>query len=276
MSLFVLMINDHVHNSSKHRKTKQKNTMPCLELSSLNQMAIELMAANRSREAAPLLAQGLAKMNDSRSKFPETVCDAIMDDDDSDEDRFHAMSRTSFQGICLSSLESTDRVSPGNPFSFYPVVFSADDEALHGDGAPSSSAYFEKSLAAVMLYNLATIHHQAAMQNGRSDQLKCALTLYKLAVENMRYDLMVEEPDWDSSSSSSWSIILLLVATANMAQIHAHFYNLIPTKQCVECLATLLRCCANLNDLEDYDELLNDISFHATCGGNVLSIAPSA
>lgn len=129
-----------------------------------------------------------------------------------------------FRCIHLPHTVYSDIVSPGNMFEFYPLMFSLPPPTHN-----VSVEMFEDMLVSVMMFNLAVLHQQTAMRTGCSRRMKCALHLYQLAVGVLK--------QWYTAESAK---LVLLCASANMAQIHGHFYNMNRANACFQLACKLL------------------------------------
>lgn len=96
-------------------------------------------------------------------------------------------------------------------------------------GREPMSAQNQQRIGAIILYNLALIHHNIGLHLGMSPALWQALRLYERALETL-----------DSGASFNDAAKLLLAILNNMGNIHAHLFNYESTWACMNKLRLAL------------------------------------
>jgi hypothetical protein len=215
-----------------------------------NTTAVELMTIGKSMEAVDLLTQGVAFMKESSLA-------ANLDKLGSGRTSF-AVNDPAIHEIQLSSPVTEMDVSPDNPFRFFHIAFAVDPSIE----TVSSPDVFRQTVSSVALYNLALAHHQHGLSCGCSRDLRCALTFYRLAAKAVHC--------WCESSPVEAELLILTIM-ANMAQIHAHHFDL---RQASICNKVVLGLLAGLED--DSSELLIEMLQQALFCRKLTTFAPAA
>lgn len=215
-----------------------------------NTKAVELMTIGKSLEAVQLLTQGVAFMKESSQA---TRLDKL----GSGRTSF-AVNDPAIHEIRLPSPVTEMDVSPDNPFRFFNVAFAVDPciETV------SSPEVFQLTVSSVSLYNLALAHHQQGLKCGYSRDLRCALTFYRLAAKTVH--------SWCETSPAEAELLILTIM-ANMAQIHAHHYDL---RQASICNNVVIGLLSGMED--DSSELLVDLLQQSLVCRSLTKFAPAA
>jgi hypothetical protein len=209
--------------------------MSVSNISFLNTKAISLMAMGRSTEAANVLSKGIKELLGSR-----------MDADARDVGLYSTSASPSqvLREIRLQPSKAEMAMSPHNPFQFYHVAF----DLVPGADVGLSTEMFQSLLSAVAVYNLAIIQHFQALSRGSSHRLRLSLSLYQNVFNIIR------------GCCNAVPVQALAVAVAaNMAQIHAHHFELALAEECNQVALELVLDV----DEDGYTQLANDISEQA-------------
>ena len=222
--------------------------MSLCDIAALNEMALRSTIDGKYSEGAHLLSRGLKQLKDYASGQ-----DSLAASSDVPNNSFFQSNLLDCKR--LSTFNNSEKVSPGNTYDFLPYAFSIKPPCH-----TVRVGAFHDIVASVMTYNFAIIHHQAGLTNGATRHFAVALRLYQQVVGNLKHLA-------DDSTS-----VLLLVATANMAQIHAHFLNWQKAQRCMQCA---IRITAVIDD-ELSSDILEGLFFHSMPSGNVRTVAPAA
>lgn len=209
--------------------------MSVSNISFSNTKAISLMAMGRSTEAANVLSKGIKELHGSR-----------MDADARDVGLYSTSASPSqvLREVRLQPCKAEMAMSPHNPFQFYHVAF----DLAPGADVGLSTEMFQELLSAVAVYNLAIIQHFQALSSGSSRRLRLSLSLYQNVYNIIR------------GCCNAVPVQALAVAVAaNMAQIHAHHFELALAEECNQVALELVLDI----DEDGYTQLANDISEQA-------------
>lgn len=113
---------------------------------------------------------------------------------------------------------------------------------------------------AIILYNLALVHHNIGIHHGISSKLWKALQYYEAALDTV--DQQVPKGDVDGKNGVSntalcvaWRIFnvekLLLAILNNMGNIHAHLFHFENTRACMESLRMILEASMAVSKILD-------------------------
>ena len=143
--------------------------------------------------------------------------------------------------------------SPNSACSMYnrALVLSKDQDDY------TMMVTFRHRTAAIILYNLALVHHNIGVHCGVSTALEHALRLYEMSLS------MVVQKEGSSSSPASslppppfFADIskLLLALYNNLTNIHTALFHFQPTQQCLQSLRVVLAatCASTIMDDDDY------------------------
>jgi hypothetical protein len=210
----------------------------------LNNSAVASLRRGRPNEALELLSTALADLKDD-----------VSDSDASTETHSKRSSSSSSRDFnneedeYSSAMEINVEQDQPSVFSV-PVRTSTCAQCDHSLVLNYSCALAifddvqdKELLIAVVLYNMALVHHCRAIERGISSLITTALNLYKIAasfIENAR--------DIDSSNG-----LLLLALYNNMAQIHASQFSLEETRVCIDRVRMLLSAVSAESFIEEED-----------------------
>lgn len=252
--------------------THKSREMSLQEIFELHGIAVELMIADRCKEAATRLVLGIAALNEYQQKQADVQYETPSLEACSNNN--HARATPMTPSLLLRhyvlpesrrplSMPAVAVPSPGNnPLAFYPIVFFLN---------PAMSLWcshhheiLQDMLAAVMVYNLAVYHHRAGICNGRDQQMKHALKLYSTARCLVKHRAQEFEP----------AAILSAISGANMAHIHAEFFDSLAIERYAKQVRALAQIIDNASEIEDF---LNDFWVQTSmCQGVLLRLAPAA
>jgi tetratricopeptide (TPR) repeat protein len=237
--------------------------------SSLNNSAIMYLQAGKSHEAMELLQIALSKLRDQFMESEESDWDSQCDDDEPIQE---SIERNDDQWMKCNQ-ESTEVPSKAfNVFSSIPVWMPQDtsflifyDRALLVD--TNSPCHDSELLSAVILFNMALLHHSRGVSYCKTDSLELASRLYRIAL-----DILQKEVDLGSN------YLLLMAIFNNLAHIDSHLFRMEEMKKSLEEIRTIL-----MSDVIDADDISLDeddyaIFFMNSMFGNEkeLAVAPAA
>lgn len=240
-----------------------------LPASSLNNSAIMYLQAGKSHEAMELLQIALSKLRDQFMECEDSEWESHSENDDpieettsSHEDRWMKCDQ--------QSTEAPTKAL--NVFSSIPVWMPQDtsflifyDRALLVD--TNSPCHDSELLSAVILFNMALLHHSRGVSYCKTDSLELASRLYRIAL-----DILRKEVDLGSN------YLLLMAIFNNMAHIDSHLFRMEEMKKSLEEIRAII-----MSDVIDADEISLDeddyaIFFMNSMFGNEkeLAVAPAA
>jgi hypothetical protein len=137
-------------------------------------------------------------------------------------------------------------VSPGSGGTA--AVYTMYNRALVLSSAEDEDPRMVVRTWAVLLYNLALVHHNIGIHHGVSSSLWEALRHYELALDTLDRHIPREcGPDGSMSNTALifvWRMLnvdkLVLAILNNMGNIHAHLFHLENTQACMESLRMVL------------------------------------
>ena len=237
--------------------------------SSLNNSAIMYLQAGKSHEAMELLQIALSKLRDQFMDCEESDWESQCDDEPIEE----SIGCTHEDPCTKCDQESTEVPTKAlNVFSSVPVWMPQDtsflifyDRALLVD----TTVPFHDSelLSAVILFNMALLHHSRGVSYCKTDSLELASRLYRIALDILQKDV-------DRGSS----YLLLMAIFNNLAHIDSHLFRIEEMKKSLEEVRTII-----LSEVIDDDECALDeddyaIFFMNSMFGNEkeLAVAPAA
>jgi hypothetical protein len=119
-------------------------------------------------------------------------------------------------------------------YSRHTFSFTCQDESAKGES--SFSEKDQNVMLSILLYNLASSHHQVGLLYGRSHELSIALRLYHLVVSTLA------NIGGDTSSFEDEVLLLLLCSLYNnIGHIHSCFQEADEAKFCLEWLQNVLQ-----------------------------------
>ena len=160
---------------------------------------------------------------------------------------------------CLQwESSSSSASSPNTAYSMYnrALVLSRDQDDY------SLLVKYRHRTSAILLYNLALVHHNIGIHLGLSAALPHALRLYDMALETI-----------DKGANFLDVQKLLLAILNNMGNIHTHLFHFEHTRQCLNSLRVVLSASSSLMEMDD------DYVFfflNALFQGKELNFAPAA
>ena len=204
----------------------------------LNNSAIAYLQTGRADEAMMLLQIALANLRDQfverRDRDGEGPCeDKPIEEDDVDQ-----------------SMDSEDKLEPCSKqassisvFGSVPFWIQQDasfltlyDRALLVDtDIPCED---DELLSAVILFNMALLHHSAGLQCGKSDFLERASRLYQIAL-----NILQKQHDPNAN------YLLLMALFNNIAHIDSHLFRMEDMKDSLEQMRNILTA----DDIDDED-----------------------
>lgn len=148
--------------------------------------------------------------------------------------------------------------SPNTAYSMYnrALVLSEDQDDC------ALLVTYQHRTSAIILYNLALVHHNIGVHLGVSAALPHALKLYEMAMETV-----------DRGASFVDVQKLLLALLNNMGNIHTHLFHFEHTERCLNSLRVVLAASAQTSTMDD------DYVFfflNALFQGKELCFAPAA
>ena len=162
---------------------------------------------------------------------------------------------------CLSQVEKACSVpsSPGTAFSMYnrALVLSRDQDDY------SLVVKYRHRTSAIILYNLALVHHNIGVHLGISAALPHALRLYEMA-----------QAEIDRGANFIDVQKLLLALYNNMSNIHTHLFHFENAGRCLSSLRVVLAASSNSAMAMDDDYLF--FFLNALFQGKELCFAPAA
>ena len=162
---------------------------------------------------------------------------------------------------CLNQVEKACSVpsSPGTAFSMYnrALVLSRDQDDY------SLVVKYRHRTSAIILYNLALVHHNIGVHLGVSAALPHALQLYEMA-----------QSEIDRGANFVDVQKLLLALYNNMSNIHTHLFHFDNASRCLSSLRVVLAASSNSTMAMDDDYLF--FFLNALFQGKELNFAPAA
>jgi hypothetical protein len=208
------------------------NLSPC----ELNNNAVACLCAGYSVEAMTLLQVSLSKL---RSKFAESRESGpkVSDVDESEKrgEEFEDGPTVTPSGrIDRSECPTVGLVQDTSFLTMYRQAFLAQVDALSGDD--------DSALSAVVLFNMALLHHMQGLADGTSEALERANRLYSMAVDIVRV--------FDSPKGTR---LLLLALHNNLAHISSLLFR---TNEMIDHLEQM-RCILSTDGLLGEEKYMN-------------------
>lgn len=237
--------------------------------SSLNNSAIMYLQAGKSHEAMELLQIALSKLRDQFMESEESDWDEHCE---SDEPTQESNDGTDDQRMKCDQESAEGPSKALNVFSSIPVWMPQDtsflifyDRALLVD--TNTPCHDSELLSAVILFNMALLHHSRGVSYCKTDSLELASRLYRIAL-----DILQKEVDLGAN------YLLLMAIYNNMAHIDSHLFRVEEMKKSLEEIRTIL-----MSDVIDSDDASLDeddyaIFFMNSMFGSEkeLAVAPAA
>jgi tetratricopeptide (TPR) repeat protein len=237
-----------------------------ISASSLNNSAIMYLQAGRSQEAMELLQIALSKLRDELLESP----DSELEDSCEEADQTHGTKEEDVYMKCEQEFAEPCTKSI-NLFSSIPFLMQHDtsflklyDRALLVD--TSCSCLDHELLSAVILFNMALLHHSRGIACCKTDCLIRASHLYQIALDILQRRL-----------DCSMNYLLLMAIFNNLAHIDSHLFRIEEMRSSLEEIRTIL-----MSEVIDEEFSLNEddysIFFMNAMFGNEkeLSVAPAA
>ena len=203
----------------------------------LNNSAIAYLQSGRAEEAMVLLQIALSKLRDQfvERRDPEserTGEDTPIEEDDDDQ----SMKSDDESDPCPKPTSSI------SVFSSVPVWIQQDtscltfyDRALLVD----INTPFEDNelLSAVILFNMALLHHSRGLEFGKSDFLERASHLYQIALDILQ-----------KQKSANGNYLIIMALLNNMAHIDSHLFRMEDMTDSLEHMCKILSADDIVND----------------------------
>lgn len=249
--------------------TKMERLSHNVPASSLNNSAIMYLQAGKSHEAMELLQIALSKLRDQFMESEESDWDSQCDDEEPIQE---STDRNDDQWMKCDQESAEVPSKAFNVFSSIPVWMPQDtsflifyDRALLVD--TNTPCHDSELLSAVILFNMALLHHSRGVSYCKTDSLELASRLYRIAL-----DILQKEVDLGSN------YLLLMAIFNNLAHIDSHLFRMEEMKKSLEEIRTIL-----MSDVIDADDVTLDeddyaIFFMNSMFGNEkeLAVAPAA
>jgi tetratricopeptide (TPR) repeat protein len=233
--------------------------------SSLNNNAIMYLQAGKPYEAMELLQTALSQLRDQFMECEEPDWDT--DSDDPIHESCH-------ENSCLDCVQDATE-APTKAISVYssiPVLIPQDtsfivfyDRALLVD--TSGPCLDNELLSAVILFNMALLHHSRGVSFCKTDSLELASRLYHIALDILRKEVHIGS-----------NYLLLMAIFNNLAHIDSHLFRIDEMKGSLEEIRTIL--ISDVIDVDDFSLCEEDyaIFFMNAMLGNEkeLAVAPAA
>ena len=149
-------------------------------------------------------------------------------------------------------------------------------------GDPTFDETENNIMTAIIVYNMALVHHMRGMSRGKSKHLEKAAQMYRMSLHMIRRatseDGCSSGGYEDSSDNDNVEVTLLLLANLNnLAQIHSHFCLNDLMNSYVESMRVVLAECSGDSIAEsDYSWFFMNILFHHHQGRRAFAAAPAA
>jgi tetratricopeptide (TPR) repeat protein len=238
---------------------------------SLNNSAVMYLQAGRLHEAMELFQIALSKLRDQFVEHQESDwegnqsdCEKPIDQGD-DEDQYMECEQD------ISEIFSKPSMSI-SVFSSVPVWMPQDtsfltfyDRALLVD--INTPCHDRELLSAVILFNMALLHHSRGITCGKTDCLERASRLYQIALDVLQKQI-----------EHSTNYLLLMAIFNNMAHIDSHLFRMEEMKGSLKAMFNILTS----DDIDDDEFALEEddytIFFMNAIFGNEkeLTVAPAA
>lgn len=237
-----------------------------ISASALNNSAIMYLQAGRSQEAMELLQIALSKLRDQFLESPDSELDDSCDESeptqDTDEDDLMMKCEQDVVEPCTKSINLVSSISfvMQHDTSFLKFY----DRALLVD--TSDSCHDHELLSAVILFNMALLHHSRGVACCKTDCLVRASRLYQIAL-----DILQRQFDY------STNYLLLMAIFNNLAHIDSHLFRIEEMKSSLEEIRSIL-----MSEVIDEEFSLSEddysIFFMNAMFGNEkeLTVAPAA
>jgi tetratricopeptide (TPR) repeat protein len=237
--------------------------------SSLNNSAIMYLQAGRSIEAMELLQIALSKLRD---QFMDCHDSDWEDNCDEEEAIKHDVDEGEDDCMKCDQDFSEPCTKPISLFSSVPVRMPQDtsflkfyDRALLVD--TDCPCHDHELLSAVILFNMALLHHSRGIACCKADCFERASRLYQIAL-----DILQKQLDY------STNYLLLMAIFNNLAHIDSHLFRMDEMKSSLEEIRTILTSDVIDDDALSLDEDDYAIFFMNAMFGNEkeITVAPAA
>lgn len=194
--------------------------------------------------------------------------------------------QTSSDGSCATSSSSL----PSTAYSMYnrALVFAEEDS----QDDTSLLVTYKYRTGAIILYNLALVHHTIGVQLGVSAALPHATRLYEMALQSIIIGCSSDSPAATPLSDSSLSYMqnlvsmdvekLFMALLNNLGNIYTHLYDYQNAQRCFTHLRVVLAACSpgppsqNGTSISPEDEEYTFFFLNAIFQGKELCVAPAA
>ena len=220
------------------RKTKEREMVSTLF--ELNNEGILWLQQGCHDEAGSIFQRALMRLR--AILYSKIDASAFGEDDDQDMEEVNSQSAKASVCVCVGGQKRGNQECTENQFSLYDSAF-----VLPGRGVERqifASADIENLTSATLLYNLGLCYHKRAMANGKSRDLKQALSLYQKAASLAEY----------FDEAAEHSVLLVLALFNNMGHIHAEHFETSEATRCMDSMEMVLDSheCQEFLDEEEY------------------------
>jgi hypothetical protein len=240
-------------------------------INDINSRAILLLQQNRHNEAICCLRRGLkfllTHVVDTNSKplnyYDEAQQQSVQTHHSSlkcvDSMDIEGDERPAF-GVRIPEVRDTIMsVSPDNVFVMFNRAFNLPDHGVLKSSADSTKA------SATLLYNMGLAWQHLGAQENNTMALKKALYAYEMAYTA-----------FSQQCNDTFSYLVMLALSNNMAHIHSHFFNLQEAKHCRDLIPQLLACSSLGSSSVAPDDYAFFLSEAMLFEGRDLEFAPAA